>query len=177
MDNVPQPKLYFTPQEKWFFKGSTPDVFPEHGDKTTEYFLIPPFSEVQMGARRGNAALVEEQNRVRREKGYEIFNLPMIEGLNITAKLNLGQNEVIALKLQELDGNGMTKDDPEFAIGTWNKDEGQLTNTRDITPRIYSHYEEGEKEFGIKPQPTYREERRSLTSAEGNMTGGPENKG
>lgn len=175
MNDVPQPKLYITPQERWFKMGATPDVFPEYGDKTSEYFVIRPFSEAQLGVHSRDAKLIEEQNRLRRDRGFEPFAFIQNEGLKIASNLNLGSAEIIALRLQELDSNGMTKKDPEFVIGTWDKKEQKVTDTRDITAELYAFYENpGE---GRPVQPTYRDERRSLTNSEGNMTGGPENKG
>lgn len=174
MNDVPQVKLYKSPQERYFSIGSTPDVFP--GDDPRELFTISPLSDFQLpGSHRSDlSTLIQQQNELRERTGIEL--LWMYDHPQARTELGLTQNEKVGMTLVPLitegPNMGMTRDNPGFKAVTVDEETGQPVKDRDITDTFYQRYEKHDP-----PLPTYREERRSITSPEGNETGGPENRG
>jgi len=143
MTDVPQSKLYQSPQERWFSIASTPDVFPD--DDPRELFFISSFSNFQLpGSRSGDLDLVKQQNALRKTRVFDL--LMLYDHPQARTELGLRDEEKLGMTfkplIEEGPNMGMTSDNPGFVAVTLDRETNQPVNTRDITEIFYRRYEE-----------------------------------
>jgi len=174
MDNEPQQKIYLTPQEGELFKKSTADRY--EGDARRNLFIISPATSLKPSPILIQNETVDiPQQREMRGDGFFVAMSPWYyednpELMN-KLKINKEAGEVLAMKLQKINDEGMTEKDPEFAVAKLDKETGQYIPVEDegrgisvaaITEIYYGHCESGERpgdtvrdiriELGLTPQ-------------------------